>query len=101
MEIIHVVLGKANPGRMNGVNKVVNDLATQQCRNGEKVQLWGITRYPRHDYPGRPYPTKLFLAAANPFSLDKDLRAALDEIEAEAIFHLHGGFIPVFYSLAM
>ena len=43
MEIIHIVLGKANPDRMNGVNKVVYQLATKQADFGEKVAVWGIT----------------------------------------------------------
>ena len=36
MEIIHIVLGKANPERMNGVNKVVFQLATKQAESGRK-----------------------------------------------------------------
>ena len=31
MKIIHIVLGKANPNRMNGVNKVVHNLALPFC----------------------------------------------------------------------
>ena len=51
MEIIHLVLGKANPLRMNGVNKVVHELAEQQCASGLKASVWGITAQPVHDYP--------------------------------------------------
>lgn len=100
MEIVHVVLGKANPARMNGVNKVVNELATQQVLDGECVSLWGITRDPTHNYPDRNYTTALFLAGRNPFRLDRKLLQALDAVPPNTVFHLHGGFIPVFYSLA-
>jgi glycosyltransferase involved in cell wall biosynthesis len=100
MEIIHVVLGKANPNRMNGVNKVVHELATRQVSDGEQVSLWGITRYPRHDYPDRVYATRLFRAHRNPLVLDRQLYRALEEKKKNVIFHLHGGFIPAFYSLA-
>lgn len=80
MEIIHVVRGKANPSRMNGVNRVVNELAAQQQENGEKVRLWGITRHG--------------------FRLDKVLLKAIDTLDANTTFHLHGGFIPAFYTLS-
>jgi hypothetical protein len=43
MEIIHIVLGKANPDRMNGVNKVVYQLATKQVEFGENVAVWGLS----------------------------------------------------------
>ncbi|MFM2361333.1 MAG: hypothetical protein RLZZ316_235 [Bacteroidota bacterium] len=99
MEIIHVVLGKANPARMNGVNKVVNELATQQVMAGEEVSLWGIAQNIEHDYPQRPYKTKLFQAYKSLFKLDPALVAALDEYKDKAIFHIHGGFIPTFYKL--
>jgi len=100
MEILHVVLGKANPSRMNGVNRVVNELATQQILNGEKVRLWGITKYPRHDYPDRCYPTHLFRAARNAFRLDRTLHRAIDALDKDTVVHLHGGFIPAFFTLS-
>ena len=101
MEIIHVVPGKPNPSSTNGVNRVVNELATQQINNGEKVRLWGITRYPRHDYPGRCYPTHLFRAAKHAFQLDKTLLQAIDALDKDTVvLHLHGGFIPAFYTLS-
>ena len=101
MEIIHVVLGKANPARMNGVNKVVNELASQQAMAGETVALWGITKSSEHDYPGRPYDTRLFKARKNRFQLDPALIAALGKKKDRVIFHLHGGFIPAFNRLAI
>ena len=49
MEIIHLILGKANPNRMNGVNKVVHELATTQVEKGISAEVWGITDNPVHD----------------------------------------------------
>jgi len=46
MRVIHVVLGKANPDRMNGVNQVVHHLATEQVERGDEVEVWGITADP-------------------------------------------------------
>lgn len=101
MEIIHVILGKANPERMNGVNKVVHQLATRQTAAGRKVQVWGITRNPVHDYPERNFETQLFHAYQNKFQVDRQL---LNEMElhrnSNTIFHLHGGFNPAMYSVA-
>lgn len=100
MEIIHVVLGKANPARMNGVNKVVNQLAIQQSKAGEKVSVWGITGSLEHNYPVRNYNTDLFKAYKNRFRLSDKLLVALNDKINKAVFHLHGGFIATFYSLA-
>ena len=94
MEIIHVVLGKANPSRMNGVNKVVFQLATEQALAGRKVSIWGITKSVEHNYGERPFETQLFKAQRNPFAISEELRKKLIAAKGNAIFHLHGGWIP-------
>ncbi len=100
LEIIHVVLGKANPNRMNGVNKVVNSLAAHQVSLGHTVSVWGITKNPVHDYPTRDYNTRLFKDVSK-FRLDSSLAKALKTMDPEkVVFHLHGGFIPQFHMLA-
>jgi glycosyltransferase involved in cell wall biosynthesis len=99
-EIIHIVLGKANPARMNGVNKVVFELATQQARHGRKVSVWGITNNPVHNYGERDFETRLFTGSRNPFMLPAELKHAIAERKKDAVFHLHGGWIPAFYSLS-
>ena len=76
MKIIHLILGKANPERMNGVNKVVHALATQQHRAGADVAVWGITADLSDNYPAREFATRLFLAKRNPFGLAAELREA-------------------------
>ena len=60
MDIIHIVLGKANPDRMNGVNKVVHQLATKQAASNRSVQVWGITEDLSHNYAERNFKTQLF-----------------------------------------
>ena len=100
MEIIHLILGKANPDRMNGVNKVVHEFATNQVQRGYKVQVWGITAKPVHDYPERIFKTELFRHFKNPFKVDKNLKTALVEKKGQIVVHLHGAFIPVFYSVS-
>ena len=100
MEVIHLVLGRANPNRMNGVNNVVYQLASRQALAGQEVILWGITPDLRHNYGERPFSTRLFLAQKMPFQLDFELRQALTEKKGKAIFHLHGGWIPVFSAIS-
>ena len=71
MEIIHLILGKANPDRMNGVNKVVYQLTTQQAIAGRKVSIWGISKNTEHNYGERNFETRLFQAFRNPIKIDK------------------------------
>lgn len=101
MEIIHLILGKANPQRMNGVNKVVHELSTHQAKAGEQVSVWGITDNLFHDYPERCYTTILFPAKKYSFAIHLSLKKAIKEMRGRAVFHLHGGFIPAMFRIAM
>lgn len=100
MEIIHIVLGKANPDRLNGVNKVVFQLATNQSLYHLDVSVWGITKDTSHNYPDRNFKTRLFKKSDNPFQLDPNLKKAILSKKGRAVFHIHGGWIPVFASLS-
>ncbi len=100
MEIIHLILGKANPLRMNGVNKVVHELATKQQAAGFTVSVWGITAMPIHDYPARTYDTSLFKKRRNPFNLPQDLARAISRQGRQTVFHIHGAFLPVMHTAA-
>lgn len=99
MEVIHVILGKANPNRLNGINKVVYHLATEQTKAGQTVQVWGITPNPVHDYPERNFTTVLFQSHRFPFYVDEELKKSILE-KKNAVFHFHGGWVPVFSSVA-
>lgn len=100
LKIIHVVLGKANPNRMNGVNKVVDSLAKAQVSIGHDASVWGITKNPVHDYPDRIYSTELFFDPTK-YRLDPAIKQRLLELDpATTIFHIHGAFIPQFYAFA-
>lgn len=101
MKIIHFILGKANPDRMNGVNKVVNNLATTQHTLGYNVEVWGITDNLNHDYPERNYKTLLFKKGKNPFFINREIRKKINEEKDKTIFHLHGGFIPQYYTFSL
>lgn len=100
MEIIHIILGKANPERMNGVNKVVFGMATKQMSYGENVTVWGIANDTEKNYPDRNFETRLFIKSKNPFGISTELKKAILEKKGNAIFHLHGGWIPVFFTIS-
>lgn len=97
MEIIHLVMGKANPNRMNGVNKVVHELASRQAAAGCAVQVWGFTNELSSNYPDRNFQTVLFQQSPFPFGLTPDFVKALKHLDTTTIFHLHGGWIPLFF----
>jgi glycosyltransferase involved in cell wall biosynthesis len=100
MEIIHLILGKANPDRMNGVNRVVYQLTTQQALAGKKVSIWGISKNLDHNYGKRNFETRLFKAHKNPFKIDRKLKEELLQLKGEAVIHLHGGWVPIYGSLS-
>ena len=101
MKIIHIILGKARLDRMNGINKVVHNLALHQTEMGHDVHLWGITPTPQLKVPARSYKVRFFQAQKFPFGIDDNLAIALKEEKGnEVMFHLHGGFIPVYSRIA-
>lgn len=100
MEIIHIVLGKANPNRMNGVNKVVYQLATKQAEHKINVSVWGITHDTNPNYGTRNFKTRLFKKYKNPFKISGLLERALKAKKGKAVFHIHGGWIPAFYTIS-
>jgi glycosyltransferase involved in cell wall biosynthesis len=100
MRIIHVVLGKANPERMNGVNKVAHFLASAQHDLGYAVEIWGITKSPDDAVYPRPFPTRLFAAQPIYRDLHPGLLQAIYHEPADTVFHIHGAFIPAFYKIS-
>lgn len=100
MELIHIVLGKANPERMNGVNKVVHELASRQAAAGYNVCIWGLARSATPDDMPRVYATRIFVRPRFPFALPQAMIAAMGAVGKSTVFHLHGGFLPQMYSFA-
>ena len=99
-KVVHVILGKANPNRMNGVNKVVNSLATTQSGLGFPVEVWGLTKSPLHNYPPRNYITKLYLDHSKFKIADNLKKDIILEMGNGSIFHFHGAFIYQFSRMA-
>jgi glycosyltransferase involved in cell wall biosynthesis len=101
MEIVHLILGKANPNRMNGVNKFVNQLASKQKEQGRKVSIWGISVDLSRNFEERDFETKIFKREPGSFSINVELQIALKTKQNKTVFHLHGGWVPLNYALAM
>ena len=100
MEIIHIVLGKANPDRLNGVNKVVHQIASQQAFYKKNVSVYGISETGKNQEFSLDFPLTIFQSYSNPFKLDKDLKLKIQSNRKDAIYILHGSWIPRFYSLS-
>ena len=99
MKVIHVVLGKANPNRMNGVNKVAHQLAMNLHTHQVPVEIWGITKTPTEAVYPRPFSTRLFRSQPIYRDLDPKMMYAVSQEKRETLFHIHGGFITDFYKL--
>jgi len=94
-------MGKANPNRMNGVNKVVYQLATRQVEAGQKVQVWGFTHDQTINYPARNFTTRLFRSPGHFSGPDPAFLLALQSLDtAKTTFHLHGGWVLPFFKAA-
>ncbi|MFA7274608.1 MAG: glycosyltransferase [Crocinitomicaceae bacterium] len=98
MEIIHLVLGKANPNETNGLSKVVYELATHQTFAGKKVSVWGFSSNLSKDEVYRPFKLQTFKFCANSFRLDSKFKAAMQSKKGEVVVHIHGSWVPIFYS---
>jgi glycosyltransferase involved in cell wall biosynthesis len=99
-KIIHIVLGKANPDRMNGVNKVAHNQASALFKLGCDVEIWGITKTPSDEIYPRAFPTRLFKMQSFFRDLDPKIMTALRELPQNSIVHIHGAFISDFYKVS-
>ncbi|MFT4600287.1 MAG: glycosyltransferase involved in cell wall biosynthesis [Arenicella sp.] len=101
-KIIHISLGKANPNRMNGVNKVLHSLLSAQSEIVSEVEFWGISFSKKHNYPVRPFNTRLYSDTRLKFKLDSKLKLAISKLteDENVIVHLHGAFLPQLFSVS-
>lgn len=97
MRVIHLVRGKANPNRGNGVGKMVHFLATEQARLGVATEVWGITQGERAPSFDSEY--KFEAIPAKKIGLDRAFSQKIDSIKDKGnlIFVLHGPFITDFW----
>lgn len=98
--VVHLVLGKANPERLNGVSRAVHSLAAAQAAAGRPVEVWGLTPTPRAPAGERPYVLRLFGRTGLRGLLPRELRRAIAALQAPTVVHLHGGLLPEMASAA-
>lgn len=96
MKIIHLVLGKANPERMNGINRIVHELACAMQDAALDVEVWGITDDPQSPTPARSYPLRLYKPGSSRWKLTLELQRDLAALEVGDRVHLHGALLPEF-----
>ena len=84
---------------MNGVNKVVYNIATKQAENKGNVEVWGVSENTEINYPERTFITKIFKKKKEIlFSIPEDLKKEILAADQATVFHFHGGWIPIFAS---
>ncbi|MEL6429611.1 MAG: glycosyltransferase [Planctomycetota bacterium] len=97
--VVHFVIGRANPDRQNGVNKVVHELASTQAELGMNVEVWGLAEDPDAPTPTRPYATRFFRRGRARFRLPEGLSEAISELDTTAVAHLQGAFLPELFTV--
>lgn len=100
MKIVHVLVGKANPDSMNGVNKVVHCLGQEQVKAGYDVEIWGLSRSSEIPEQKHKYRLQVFPISKLRFLLCKELLHAIDQLPPLTWVQMHSVFIPEFFSIA-
>ncbi len=99
MEIVHLVFGKQNKSAFS-LATAVDQLATEQVRLGYNVKLWEISPKSNDDFQQRPYKTCLFNVKNFLWNTTQEINEAINKLKKDTIVHMHGGFIPVYFTLA-
>lgn len=93
-KVIQVVLGKANPNRMNGVNNVVHYLSKELKQQGEDVEVWGVTDINSADTLERNYKLALFPNFKFRVIPGLELLKSIKSLDKDKVlFHFHGSYI--------
>ncbi|MEN9597714.1 MAG: hypothetical protein RL596_25 [Bacteroidota bacterium] len=98
MEIIHLVSG--NLANNNAMVVAINNLATEQARLGYSVKLWDISETPHDEFQQKTYKTILFPAKQLIWNTTKEINLAIQHLKKGTIVHLHGSFVPVYFTVA-
>jgi glycosyltransferase involved in cell wall biosynthesis len=100
MRIIHILQGKANPNTLNGVNRALHEAATYQARLGHAVEIWGLSASPSLPPHEREYTLRVFPMTRLRMTLSKELKAAIDQLDADTWVHFHSVFILEYPAIA-
>jgi glycosyltransferase involved in cell wall biosynthesis len=97
MKIILITMGKANPNRMNGVNKIVHQLATELTTLKYDLEVWGISSSTKIDNVKPSYKFKLFRKSVFNLSIINEIK----NIHENTVFHFHGVLQPIFLYISI
>ncbi|MBH2003393.1 MAG: glycosyltransferase family 4 protein [Sphingobacteriia bacterium] len=100
MEIVHLVFNKPDHFNRKLVS-AVDQLAAEQAKLGHSVNLWEIGNAPSDNFQFRAYHTSLFRVKDFIWSPTDEINEAIKNLKRDTIIHMHGGFIPMFISLAV
>ena len=99
MEIIHLVFDKTDPiSKKLGLS--VDQLAREQVKAGYSVTLWEMCLTHNEDFQDRPYKTIPFHIKTFQWSITNEMTEAVNRLKKGTVVHLHGAFIPLFFTLA-
>ncbi len=99
MKIIHLVFDKTD-AISRKLSNTVDQLAAEQTKLGHQVMLWEINTNPNEYLPNRTFQTIVFHVKKYQWSVSSEILLAINELPTDAILHLHGGFIPIFFTIA-
>jgi len=85
---------------MNGVNKVVHQLASLMQDIPIDVTVVGITKDNDHQTSARPYDLLLLKGKIRSFHINNEIKTFIDNLPEKTIIHFHGVLIPLFFSIA-
>ena len=100
MKVIHFLSGPPNPNVISGVNKVVHQLATRQCREGIDAEVWAVAGEADSARYERTYVLRTFRQTRLRLRLDHALTEAVGALPPDAMFHFHSVFVPEFAPVA-
>lgn len=98
-KIIHLFFEDGLQNKEN-LLRAVYGLAKSQQESGETVEVWTISAITQHSSLQQTFPVKSFASHWSRFTLNPDLVEEIKELLPFTLFHLHGGLVPEFYTIA-
>lgn len=99
-KVVHILLGKANPHKQNGVNVVVHHLASAMLQTDINAEVWGISHSPNISHH-HAYKLIVFRKSYLRFLVSLKMLRAIVRERKTTIFHLHSVFLPELFVVGL
>jgi len=99
MEILHLVYNKPDV-IYKKMALTVDQLATAQVKLGYSVHVWEMGSSPYEELQQRPYKTRHFHVKSYVWATTGEINEAIRQLKKNTIVHMHGGFVPLFFTFA-